>query len=750
MTEFHHPYNFIPVTGKIVNKDNKNPSAKIAYVDVKDGKSNHVRHDLWHSEQRSGRIICRLRLETPTVVGAEQIEEDGFASKRVKPYQRGGKLAIPANSLRGMIGSIAEALSQSALRVLEDRYFSVRKSVNDDNAKVLSAIGMLKKSSNPDERWFDLVPLTIPTLRARRGQYQMDEKWRKVFGNAPLAQCLSAYVDGYKEGGTREQPKRAYQKDSFLDKKRPVSFNAKKPAFYYARLVGVPDQTASEPINSNSTGLRETDNRYFLLGQQMKKGDDAILNQEEFDSLDDVAKKGYTKGILRVLGIVDREKEIPSTKKHEMFIPVSKIPRIAVPDDVVERFYRLANERQAESEENLQLPFQLNGYNDWEPDSGQLFFFDVGLDDEGQPFVSEISISAIWRKEVDGKAWDFFRSIDPNALPWNPERKKLTPAELLFGVAEEIKSDEEGSLGEPPQETKPARNLASRLRFHDAMPLSGKKVEIFNHPVTLKILNSPKLPCPSMYFHPRNGGQGQFISKTALNANDHRPNGRKVYLRHPPGSVDWETHNHDPKQEKLKLRCTPLDKGQDFYFPIDFENLSEAELGLLLTSLRPSEEFRHRLGLGKPLGLGTVEVAIEGVFLVNRVARYGLDALNQPRYHAVWRKEPLQQESAWAGLYPEEAGRLSELRSEGKLTWPEGLVDALIDRKTLSLLQTIGVPGKLRPNTPVEPPLMVGQSPEQETFRWFQENERPENRQALQPIQPGQELPTLKKIPPRQ
>ncbi len=120
MTKFHHPYNFIPVTGKI----GKTSSAKTKFNDVKDGKT-QARHDLWMINTKSGRIVCRLRLDTPTVVGAEQIKEDRFGSKRVKPYQRNGKAAIPANSLRGLIGSIAETLSQSALRVLENEKYEV-------------------------------------------------------------------------------------------------------------------------------------------------------------------------------------------------------------------------------------------------------------------------------------------------------------------------------------------------------------------------------------------------------------------------------------------------------------------------------------------------------------------------------------------------------------------------------------------------------------------------------------------------
>ena len=39
---------------------------------------------------------------------------------------------------------------------------------------------------------------------------------------------------------------------------------------------------------------------------------------------------------------------------------------------------------------------------------------------------------------------------------------------------------------------------------------------------------------------------------------------------------------------------------------VDFDNLSPRELGLLLYALKPAEGFRHKLGMGKPIGLGGV------------------------------------------------------------------------------------------------------------------------------------------------
>ena len=63
-----------------------------------------------------------------------------------------------------------------------------------------------------------------------------------------------------------------------------------------------------------------------------------------------------------------------------------------------------------------------------------------------------------------------------------------------------------------------------------------------------------------------------------------------------------------------------------FNFTIGFENLSKEELGLLLFAIdfdeKPDGDRCHHLGMGKPLGMGTVKVRIELVKLFDRKARY--------------------------------------------------------------------------------------------------------------------------------
>ena len=68
----------------------------------------------------------------------------------------------------------------------------------------------------------------------------------------------------------------------------------------------------------------------------------------------------------------------------------------------------------------------------------------------------------------------------------------------------------------------------------------------------------------------------------------------------------WRTHTGNYADQKMKIR--PVCAGAQFRFRIFFENLTPAELALLVRSIRPAPAVRYKLGLGKPLGLGTVRL----------------------------------------------------------------------------------------------------------------------------------------------
>jgi CRISPR-associated protein (TIGR03986 family) len=67
----------------------------------------------------------------------------------------------------------------------------------------------------------------------------------------------------------------------------------------------------------------------------------------------------------------------------------------------------------------------------------------------------------------------------------------------------------------------------------------------------------------------------------------------------------------------------PLKPGVSFTFTIKFENLNQLELGALLwvLDLGSQDNYRLKLGMGKPLGMGAVKTET-ALHLTNRPARY--------------------------------------------------------------------------------------------------------------------------------
>lgn len=622
-SEFHSPYQFIPV--KKCRDENK--TAYSSRADLHSEKNTVVRHDRWTQETVSGRIRVSFFTESPLVVGAKQKAGSEDSPAIICPYRqkkdniRQRRLAIPANSLRGMIASLVETISQSSFRVLakkEDSTYTVRQDVS----KPLKQMGVLFK----DEGKFFLFKLPEPM--SIKNVYKDSKDKKGLFFNKDDADFI----------------------------KKILTYQHKEHMLYtYAA------QDTSHSVKNIST----------------EKGGNQI------------------KGVL-----YRRGKQIGS-KINESFIPwdgrVITRQAIEVTRQVqaLEKTLRLYQDKK--QPENA-LPI---GYRrDWKNEESELVAEgDLIYYKQEKGEITELSYSQIWRKPVKGNLYKALANEgDKDTLPWHQDRQQLTPAERLFGVVEEPRTDKE-----------PARNLASRIQFTDAV--SNQDVKLMPA-VILKILDSPKPPSPTMYFH---GEKAEFISKDCLDLDQHKPNGRKHYLPQPNASAqNWETENtlKNPPTNGWKqyLSCTPIVKDTEFTFDIHFENLSKAELGLLQTALQPSVEstFMHRLGLGKPLGLGQIKLNIEKTELINRIERYSLQGLGQARY------QPYQQ----------------------------AIDRSLCDKETLNKLTTLYDPSKITKDVcyPYDQ-RNEGQQPynEKEGFKWFTNNKN----QMLKPIA-HKKIPTLK------
>ena len=222
---------------------------------------------------------------------------------------------------------------------------------------------------------------------------------------------------------------------------------------------------------------------------------------------------------------------------------------------------------------------------------------------------------------------DFLPCQDPNCL---------CPCCRLFGWVPPEGSDA--------AEKKTA--LKGFLHFSTARWIGGNPKTKW---VTLQPLGQPHPSCWQFYLNCQNAGQdaGYNDAKSTIRGRKfywHKP---QVKAEKPQGGADvnsvWDQRRGngepiaDDQNKTVELLLPKNDEGKDavFEFTVDFENLSDADLGLLLLTLQPnligeqvlnqlgfSTELYHHFGMGKPLGLGSAKVKICSLTIYDSAKRY--------------------------------------------------------------------------------------------------------------------------------
>lgn len=220
-----------------------------------------------------------------------------------------------------------------------------------------------------------------------------------------------------------------------------------------------------------------------------------------------------------------------------------------------------------------------------------------------------------------------------------PSLKKLSPADRVFGWARQGSDDGEA-----------AYRGHLRIDPGDEQSRPGKEyVRLLNNALPLATLNGPN-PAQFLFYladqdgNPLEGAakhpdQGYPAGPGALESR--RLRGRKVYVTHadvvdgtPNAATYWDpspdvidplssrkpvqVNGHDryreyeaPRDYKKNVTTTISEwvkPGATFRFTLRVDNVTGTELGALLWLLDLPDRAYHKLGLGKPLGFGTVRV----------------------------------------------------------------------------------------------------------------------------------------------
>ena len=222
--------------------------------------------------------------------------------------------------------------------------------------------------------------------------------------------------------------------------------------------------------------------------------------------------------------------------------------------------------------------------------------------------VLYMSPACITREVFNHTISEILRDNHSGHQPCDGAGDQWCPACCLFG---KIGQDGEGYA------------LASRLRFCDSEPIREAE---FEAPLVLPILGEPHYSATEFYLQPPKDGNTRFwnydyhikgrtadtnISHADRESYTPRLTGRKVYW------LGQDTHAKDKYNKnnykmRNKVRC--LTKG-NCEFDIFFEDVTEEELKLLLWCIRlePDSDCFHRIGRGKPFGMGKVKIIVEGL-----------------------------------------------------------------------------------------------------------------------------------------
>lgn len=171
-----------------------------------------------------------------------------------------------------------------------------------------------------------------------------------------------------------------------------------------------------------------------------------------------------------------------------------------------------------------------------------------------------------------------------------------------------------GRVGEGKEVGDIPSSFASRVYFEDARALGEV---VYDKPGLPAILSSPKPTSFQLYLEQH--GAHDIKNLLTYNSRDASLRGYKLYWHRDPSG--WRAIGNEHASQVRSSPIVPIVKGT-FRVRIRFVNLTSVELGALLTALQLPEGCGHRLGMGKPLGLGSVSISNVTLHLVDRQKRY--------------------------------------------------------------------------------------------------------------------------------
>ncbi len=211
--------------------------------------------------------------------------------------------------------------------------------------------------------------------------------------------------------------------------------------------------------------------------------------------------------------------------------------------------------------------------------------------------LAPVSVPRLFYDHTVHDRFPAFESVRPCSHVNREAEFSLCPACRVFGWVS----------GEKTVEGRPAA-YRSRVRFGDA--LFGEEW-LDRTPHVLDILSAPKPTTVRFYLIRRDGDLRPSRRESEVDYDSEAMvlRGRKFYR----GRARARMSTREPATGQNRTLRDHLQPGASGTFEVRFENLAPVELGALLWSLELEEGCVHRLGFGKPLGMGAVRMRVESL-----------------------------------------------------------------------------------------------------------------------------------------
>ena len=605
----------------------------------------------------TGYLNCILTTKTPLImldtnsgdkekitrmVNGEPKEEDHKYFKEV--FQMNGKPAIPGSELRGMIRSKFEILTNSCLSAVKlDQEFTGRSKFP------LKKAGLLVKEND-----------TWKLYKADKYEYVSGLYNNKTGSKIPIS-----FVNGntYHPGLRQkvEVQKARFSRDStikgYLKIAEPLGKNQPKKHIFIKRDCIVAegnhlirqyeditalfkDNLGHEHIGATSSEVRPVwyeeinGDVYFSLSQT---GQLRYRNK-----LKDVIPSG-DKTFKGVAGLLIKEEDTWKLYRAQCYcynddvgnktgdtVNFNNKGNCAVFDDRSSKKGYLMLGKESDGEGNRFLFQKTTKEISHNPGLEKQYEDMVRLfsEKENHPGYTKGDVKPVWYKESPEGV---YLSLSQTKLPksgYEPcdGSMGLCEACTLFGTV-----NEENSFSH-----------SSKIRVTDGTLIPKKETAVVDKPIIVE-LGEPKPTNIDFYFKKNvaNGGfwsvDYHFDRDMSQQINDNVViRGRKVY---------WHNPTTKTVKEESQMNTTinkHIARNQEFKFKVYFENITQEQLDHLIWAVslgdKKKNNYCHQLGLGKPLGFGSVKVDITEVYLLNvcfedgRIKRTSKDTFTSYRY----------------------------------------------------------------------------------------------------------------------